>query len=608
MGPLISSASATGCSGYIQTGVDEGGQGRLRRRIPEALPTGWFVEPTVLVNVDEDATVAQEEIFGPVLVVQAHDGDDDAVRVANNSRYGLSGAVFGSPERARAVAERVRTGTMAVNGGLYYGPDVPFGGYKHSGIGREMGQAGFEEYTEIKSIATGRPMSRCEVWITGEQETVVDLLRAPARGRPRRRVPRRRAAPSTRPPRSPTSAGRLAGALADLGVAARRPGGHADRELGRGHAGVVGDRASAAPSRCRSTPPTRASTCATSSPTRGSTVLLVEAVAGRAGRARRRRHRTASSHVVVIGDADARRPGAGPPLGRAARPTAPAPVADVRPVGPGHLHLHRRHDRPVEGLHAEPQLPRHAVAPDRRVLAAHRRRRGVDAAAAVPLQRHRHRRARPAGLRRPGGDRAPLLGVAVLAGDEPRRRHGHLDARHDGLPARPRRRPPGDARVRARPRPTRRCGSSAPRRCRSRSTAILKERFGVDTFCGAYGVDRGVAHVVAAAGRVENKPNAAGVDQRRVLRRPHLRRRRPRAAAGGPTARSSLRPKRPAHDVRGLLGPARGDRRDAAATGGTTPATSAGSTTTATCSSSTARPTTCAAGARTSRASRSSAS
>ncbi len=155
MGPLISSRQRDRVLSYVRTGVEEGAKVAVGGGVPEALPTGWFVEPTVLVDVDEDATVAQEEIFGPVLVVQAHDGDDDAVRVANNSRYGLSGAVFGSPERARAVAGRVRAGTMAVNGGLYYGPDVPFGGYKHSGIGREMGVAGFEEYTEIKSIAEG---------------------------------------------------------------------------------------------------------------------------------------------------------------------------------------------------------------------------------------------------------------------------------------------------------------------------------------------------------------------------------------------------------------------------------------------------------------------
>jgi len=124
--------------------------------IPEHLDAGGFyVEPTLLAGVAEDATGAQEEIFGPVLVVQAHDGDDDAVRVANHSTYGLSGAVHGSPERARAVARRIRTGTVAVNNGVYLAPDVPFGGYKHSGVGREMGLAGFEEYLEIKAIADG---------------------------------------------------------------------------------------------------------------------------------------------------------------------------------------------------------------------------------------------------------------------------------------------------------------------------------------------------------------------------------------------------------------------------------------------------------------------
>ncbi|HKH04067.1 MAG TPA: aldehyde dehydrogenase family protein [Acidimicrobiales bacterium] len=83
------------------------------------------------------------------------DGDDHAVAVANDSPYGLSGAVFGETERARAVAARVRTGTIGVNGGLFYSPDVPFGGYEQSGLGREMGRLGFEEYTEVKSVAEG---------------------------------------------------------------------------------------------------------------------------------------------------------------------------------------------------------------------------------------------------------------------------------------------------------------------------------------------------------------------------------------------------------------------------------------------------------------------
>ncbi len=112
------------------------------------------MEPTLIIGLDNSAQVAREEIFGPVLTVIAHDGDDDAVSIANDSPYGLSGAVHsGDPERAWAVARRIRTGTLSINGGVWYGGDVPFGGYKASGIGREMGVAGFEEYLETKSIA-----------------------------------------------------------------------------------------------------------------------------------------------------------------------------------------------------------------------------------------------------------------------------------------------------------------------------------------------------------------------------------------------------------------------------------------------------------------------
>ena len=114
---------------------------------------GYFVQPTLFVDVDPDSTIAQEEIFGPVLSVIPFDDDDDAVRIANNSRYGLSGAVnSGSLDRALGVARRIRTGTLAVNGGQWFGPDSPFGGYKESGHGREHGVAGFEEYLETKTI------------------------------------------------------------------------------------------------------------------------------------------------------------------------------------------------------------------------------------------------------------------------------------------------------------------------------------------------------------------------------------------------------------------------------------------------------------------------
>jgi aldehyde dehydrogenase (NAD+) len=155
MGPLISARQRDRVLGYIAQGVQEGARVVLGGGRPSHLPTGWYVEPTVLVDVDPDATVAREEIFGPVMVVLPYDGGDDgAVAMANRSEYGLSGAVYGADaERAMAVADRMRTGTVSVNGALWYGPDVPFGGYKQSGIGREMGRAGFEEYLEIKSVA-----------------------------------------------------------------------------------------------------------------------------------------------------------------------------------------------------------------------------------------------------------------------------------------------------------------------------------------------------------------------------------------------------------------------------------------------------------------------
>jgi aldehyde dehydrogenase (NAD+) len=153
MGPLINARQRDRVLGYIETGRKEGGRVLVGGGRPAHLSRGWFVEPTLIVDVDPDATVAQEEIFGPVLAVIPYDDDDDAIRIANNSRYGLSGGVTSaSLERAMAVAERVRTGTMMVNGGMWYAPDSPFGGYKQSGLGREHGVAGFEEYLETKTI------------------------------------------------------------------------------------------------------------------------------------------------------------------------------------------------------------------------------------------------------------------------------------------------------------------------------------------------------------------------------------------------------------------------------------------------------------------------
>jgi aldehyde dehydrogenase (NAD+) len=157
MGPLISERQRSRVLAHLEKGLAEGAKIALGGGVPKHLPKGWFVEPTVLTDVGADTTVAQEEIFGPVICVIPYDGgDDEAVRVANNSRYGLSGGVISaSADRARAVARKVRAGTFSINGGTYYGADMPFGGYRQSGVGRESGVAGFEEYLEIKAVAEG---------------------------------------------------------------------------------------------------------------------------------------------------------------------------------------------------------------------------------------------------------------------------------------------------------------------------------------------------------------------------------------------------------------------------------------------------------------------
>ncbi|GAB2717812.1 aldehyde dehydrogenase [Nocardia thraciensis] len=152
-GPLISERQRTRVERYLDIARAEGGTISVGGGRPEG--PGWFVEPTLITGLPNTSTVAQEEIFGPVLVVIPHDGDDDAIRLANESAYGLSGAVWGAdPDRIRHVVNGVRTGTLGVNGGVWYSADAPFGGYKQSGIGRELGVAGFEEYLETKLIAT----------------------------------------------------------------------------------------------------------------------------------------------------------------------------------------------------------------------------------------------------------------------------------------------------------------------------------------------------------------------------------------------------------------------------------------------------------------------
>ncbi|WP_370289387.1 aldehyde dehydrogenase [Nocardioides sp.] len=151
-GPVISAVQRDRVEGYLRLAVEEGGTFATGGAVIDQ--PGYWVQPTVVAGLDNSSRLAQEEIFGPVLVVIPHDGDDDAVRIANDSAFGLSGSVdSGSLERAKDVARRIRTGTLAVNGGVWFSPDAPFGGYKQSGLGREMGVAGFEEYLETKTIA-----------------------------------------------------------------------------------------------------------------------------------------------------------------------------------------------------------------------------------------------------------------------------------------------------------------------------------------------------------------------------------------------------------------------------------------------------------------------
>jgi aldehyde dehydrogenase (NAD+) len=157
-GPLISARQRDRVEGYLESAIKDGGSFAYGGGRPADLTTGFYVEPTVITGLTNDARAAREEIFGPVLVVLPHDGDADAVRIANDSPYGLSGTVYGAdPDRVNRVASRLRAGTINVNGGVWYSADAPFGGYKQSGNGREMGLAGFEEYLETKLVAEAVP-------------------------------------------------------------------------------------------------------------------------------------------------------------------------------------------------------------------------------------------------------------------------------------------------------------------------------------------------------------------------------------------------------------------------------------------------------------------
>ena len=129
--------------------------------LPEHLAGGHFVAPTLIVGVDNRSAIAQEEVFGPVLIVMPFDDDDEAVRIANDSAYGLAGAVMSrSMERGMNIARRIRTGSFGVNGGMFYGADAPFGGYKNSGVGRQCGIEGFQQYLETKTIGCRIPRQK----------------------------------------------------------------------------------------------------------------------------------------------------------------------------------------------------------------------------------------------------------------------------------------------------------------------------------------------------------------------------------------------------------------------------------------------------------------
>jgi acyl-CoA reductase-like NAD-dependent aldehyde dehydrogenase len=155
LGPLVSSVQLERVRGYIRKGVEEGA--RLvtgGAEPPEGVEKGYFVRPTVFSDVEQDMTIAQEEIFGPVVAIMPYDTEDDAIRIANGTVYGLSGAVWsGDAEHAKAVARKLRTGRVYLNG-AGFNVMAPFGGYKQSGVGRELGTFGLDEFQEVKAVQT----------------------------------------------------------------------------------------------------------------------------------------------------------------------------------------------------------------------------------------------------------------------------------------------------------------------------------------------------------------------------------------------------------------------------------------------------------------------
>ncbi len=165
VGPLISAAQRTKVLDAYERAVRDGARlitgGGEPKDLPAHLTGGHYVEPTVFVCEDPSLSIARDEIFGPVLVMTPFADDDEAVRLANDSPYGLAGAVLSaSAERGMAIARRVRAGAIGVNGGMFYGADAPFGGYKNSGVGRQCGLEGFQQYLETKTIGYRTPARR----------------------------------------------------------------------------------------------------------------------------------------------------------------------------------------------------------------------------------------------------------------------------------------------------------------------------------------------------------------------------------------------------------------------------------------------------------------
>ncbi|MBF4996458.1 aldehyde dehydrogenase [Nocardia sp. BSTN01] len=161
VGPLVAQRQRTRVEHYIALAREAGARVVTGGGRPAGLSRGWYVEPTILAEVDNAMRVAREEIFGPVLCLIPHDGDDDAVRLANDSPYGLSGGVWSADaERGLAIARRLRTGSIAINGTYPPFPRVPFGGFKESGLGRELGPEGLHGFLEPRSIGLPAALRR----------------------------------------------------------------------------------------------------------------------------------------------------------------------------------------------------------------------------------------------------------------------------------------------------------------------------------------------------------------------------------------------------------------------------------------------------------------